>query len=185
MKTKQFLVVLTVVVLGAGTPQCSAQGLPQPTPEHKAMAREAGNWKAVSKLWLTPETEPMISEASESNALLGELWLLSEYEGNVMGMPFKGMGTMGYDPVKKKYVGTWVDTINPHLQTMEGEYDVATHTLTMYSTGRDVMTSEEKTSKLVSRYLDDNSKVFEMHALVPGKTDEYWKQMEVTYKRAD
>ncbi len=185
MKKMNGLLIAACFALAAGPVVCSAQGLPGPTPEHKAMAREEGTWKAESKFWLTPETEPMVSEATESNKMFGELWLLSKYEGNVMGMPFKGMGTMGYDPVKKKYVGTWVDTMNPHMQTMEGEYDVETHTLTMYSTGIDVMTGEEKTSKLVSRYLDNDNKVFEMHALVPGETDQYWKQMEVTYKRAE
>ena len=36
-------------------------------------------------------------------------------------MEFHGQGQTGYDPNKKKYVGTWVDSISPTIMIMEGD----------------------------------------------------------------
>ena len=56
----------------------------------------------------------MESKGIEKNELLkGGLWLISRFEGEVVGTPFTGIGTFGYDPAEKKYVGTWVDTMTP------------------------------------------------------------------------
>ena len=42
----------------------------------------------------------------------------------------------GYDVHKKKYVGVWVDSTDPHMLLTEGEYDAATHTETATGKGR-------------------------------------------------
>ncbi len=50
-------------------------------------------------------------------------------------MDFHGQGQTGYDPAKKKYIGTWVDSMSPTIMMMEGDFDPRTKTLTMYSKG--------------------------------------------------
>ncbi len=153
------------------------------TSEHKAIAAEAGVWDAQSKFWMAPDTQPMISNAVETNTILGGMWLVSDYRGDMGGMTFVGHGQFGYDPVAKKYIGTWIDTMSPYLSVMEGTRDPATQTLTMISKGRDARTGKESISKMVSKFKDEDHKTFEMYSPVAGQEGQWWKMMEIEYTR--
>ncbi|MEX2168973.1 MAG: DUF1579 domain-containing protein [Pirellulales bacterium] len=173
--------VLCLVAVAASVAQEGEFQAPQPSPEHEQMAREAGVWDAKCKLWFTPDAEAVESDATETNTMLGKFWLLSEFKGNFGGMEFTGRGQFGYDPAAKKCVGTWVDTISPYMQTMEGTYDTKTHTLTMTTEGRDVHTNKVLKGKNVTTYIDNNTKKFEMYG--PGPDGIEFKMMEIMYKR--
>ncbi len=158
----------------------SAQGA---TAEHLALASEVGVWDAQSKFWMAPDSPPMVSKAIETNTMLGGMWLISEFKGDMVGMPFLGRGQFGYDPVTKKFVGTWIDSMNPHLSVMEGSMDESNKRLTMLSQGRDARTGKESISKMVTTYVDADHKTFEMFGPVDGKEGEWWKMMEINYTR--
>jgi len=159
--------------------------MPGPSKEHAVLAADVGTWDATVTLWTAPDAEPMKSKAVETTRPLGEtgLWYISEFRGQFGPMPFEGHGQFGYDPVAAKYIGTWIDSLNPYLSTIEGDFDQATHTLTMLSTGRDPHTGKVAISKMIARYLEDDHRTFEMHAPVEGKPGEYWKMMEIHYQR--
>jgi len=159
----------------------SAQG--RPTAEHRALASEAGVWDAESKFWMAPGTDPLESKAVETNTMMGQFWMVSEYESDLGGMAFQGRGQFGYDPAAKKFVGTWVDTMSPYLSVMEGSMDESKKTLTMMSKSRDPQSGEESISKLVTTYVDEDHKTFEMFSPVDGKEGEWWKMMEINYTR--
>ncbi len=176
--------VLALVVLSLATTSLHAQGpMPQVTAEHAGLAHEIGVWDADTKMWMAPGAEPMASKAVETNKMLGKMWMVSEFRGEVMGMTFVGHGQFGYDPQKKKYVGTWIDTFSPHLSVMEGTMDEATKTLTMMSKGFDPMLGKEVTSKMVSTMIDKDHKKFQIFMPVEGKEGEWWKKMEIEYTR--
>jgi hypothetical protein len=42
-----------------------------------------------------------------------------------------GRSCTGYDPTKKKFVGTWISNMDSHLTVMEGDFNAETKTLTM------------------------------------------------------
>jgi hypothetical protein len=169
------LVALYAVLAGSASAQ-SWQ-----TDEHDILQKDVGTWDAVTKIWPTPNAEPLESRGKETNELLGGLWVVSRFEGDFGGMPFTGSGTMGYDPIEKKYVGTWVDSVTPFLTVMKGDYDPATKTLTMSGDMRDAASGKLSTAKQIARFVDDDTRVFEMH--VPGEDGELFKMMEVEYKR--
>jgi len=173
------LALLLALTISGGA---SAQG--RPTAEHRALASEAGVWDAESKFWMAPGTDPLESKAVETNTMMGSFWMVSEYKSDLGGMAFQGRGQMGYDPASKKFVGTWVDTMSPYLSVMEGSMDESNKTLTMMSKGRDPQTGEESISKLVTTYVDDDHKTFEMFSPVDGKKGEWWKMMEISYTRS-
>jgi hypothetical protein len=102
-----------------------AQSYMEPTKQHEEMAHEEGVWDAEVTMWEKPDSEPTKSKAVETNKMLGKMWLLSEFEGEFAGEKFTGHGHMGYDPIKKKYVGAWIDTMSPFMWTMEGDYQMA------------------------------------------------------------
>ncbi len=178
--------LFAAIVLASCARPALAQETPPlmtPTKAHEEMAHEVGVWDAESTTWEKPDAEPMTSKGLETNKMLGKMWLLSEYEGDYQGMKFQGRMQLGYDPLKKKYVGTWVDTISPFIFSMEGDYDAATHTLTLMMHGTSAMTGKPETAKNVTRYTDEDTKVFEMYMPVEGQDGKWWKMMEIKYKR--
>jgi hypothetical protein len=169
--------------LANGQQQPQQPQTPQATEQHRLLHQDVGTWDAEITIFSPEEgTPPMKSKGTEKNELLpGGMWLVSRFEGEIVGMPFAGVGTSGYDPVEKKYVGTWVDSMSPHLMTTKGEYDPATKTLTSTGEGRDYTTGQPYTAKLVTRFLDKNTRIFEMH--LPGMDGKHWKMMETKYTR--
>ena len=147
----------------------------QAGPEHALLKKMAGTWDTSMK-FMMPGMPPDISKGTETSRMLGDLWLLSDFEGTAMGAPFKGHGIMGYDPAKKKYVGVWVDTMTTHPQLSEGTYDASTRTMTMTAKGTNMMTGEPVDERHVLRCIDDDTMVFEMYqgsATTPILTIEY------------
>jgi len=155
--------------------------LPMATDAHKLFHKDVGTWDATLKVFPGEGAEPMVSKGTEKNELLpGGMWLVSRFEGRVVGVPFTGVGTFGYDPVEKKYVGTWIDSMSPHLTVVKGDYDPATKTMTCTAEGRDFESGEVMTSKHISRYVDDDTRTFEIRA---AKDGEERTMLEIQYKR--
>jgi hypothetical protein len=160
-----------------------AQPAPAALPEHQHLEQEVGVWDATVKFWPTPDAPAMESKARETGEMVGGLWLVSKFEGDFGGIPFTGHGQYGYDPQKKKYVGTWIDSMSPYMQTMEGEYNETENSLVMIGTGRDPQTGAEYKSKNVTRYKEDGTRVFEMFG--PDSEGEMRKMMEIEFRRAE
>lgn len=150
---------------------------------HQALKHEVGTWDVLQKIWMSADAEPMVSKGTETNVMLGQFWIVSDFQCEMMGQPFRGRGQVGYDPSTKKFIGTWIDTMSPVLNRFEGTMEG--NTLTAYSKAIDPATGKEKTTKMVSTYPDANHKTFVAYDPVPGKQDEWQKTMEVMYtKRA-
>ncbi len=183
MNLTKALVRLCVVgaVLSASA---MAQSSPKPTAEHKILADDEGTWDATIKSFAAgPDAEPMVSKGTEVNTVLtGGLWVLSKFDGDFGGVKFEGRGQFGYDPIKKKYVGSWIDSLNPTLSVLEGTYDTKTKTMTYVGDGIDPSTKTKYTQKMVTTTKDDSTRLFTLYIKFDGAADEV-KLMEITYKR--
>ena len=175
---------MTLAVFASAAPlRAQAPEVPKPTKQHEELATEVGVWDADVTMWPAPGIEPMKSKAVETNKLFGKFWLMSQFDGDFGGEKFTGHMMLGYDPAKKKYVGTWTDTMSPFLMTMEGDYDEATKTSTMIGAGTDWQTGKPSKSKMVTRYESDDAKTFEMYVEKDGAPGEWEKHMEIKYTR--
>jgi uncharacterized protein DUF1579 len=159
----------------------TATAQPGPSKEHEIFKNDVGTWDATMKLFGVPGAEPTVSKCTETNELVGGMWLVSRFEGELMGMPFTGIGTWGYDPAEKKYVGTWIDNMSPYPQVLRGDYDAATKTLSAMAESRDPMSGEKVTYQETVRSVDPNTRLFTM-SLPDGKGG-YQKMLEIEYKR--
>jgi hypothetical protein len=154
-----------------------------PGPEHAMLAKNAGRWNATVKSWMDPQGEPEVSEGTEeSEMIFGGRYLSSHFKGSMMGQPYEGMGTLGYDNVKKKYVGTWFDTMSTGIMSFEGDYNPETKEMVCHGRFTDAMTGQEQQCRMVSRFVSDDQHVFEMWGPDPTGRDVKW--MEITYNRA-
>lgn len=166
----------------------SVRGQEQPvsplTQKHELLKQDVGTWDTSIKIWTAPGAEPIASQGQETSELLpGGLWLVTRFEGTMANTPCVGAGTWGYDPIEKKYVGTWVDSMTPHITYITGDYDPETKTMTHTSEGRDPATGEKFTRKSTLRYMDDGTRLVEAYAT--GPDGHSWKMMEVRYKRRE
>lgn len=174
MLTRSLLLALTLSVPLLGQ-------APQATPDHQRLARQVGVWDAALEYLDFNTGRPARSKGtSVRKQPLGPLWLVDSFQAEVMGMPFKGMGTTGYDPAKKKLVGTWVDSMTPSLLVVEGSWDAAGKVMTLSGTGVG-QDGEPARTTLRTTVKHDDEHVFEMFTQLPDGKDV--KLMTITYTR--
>jgi hypothetical protein len=153
----------------------------QPGPEHALLKKDVGTWDATVEMNGPPGTPAMVSKATETVAVTcGGLWQVSEFKGDMGGMAFEGRSTVGYDPAKKKYVGTWVDSTTAGLTLTEATYDPAKKTMTGWLEGPDA-TGKTTKMKEVTEWKDDDTRVFTMFTTAPDGKD--YPIMKISYKR--
>ena len=152
-----------------------------PGEAHKWLEPVVGTWDAKITMWMTPGAPPQESTGtSENKWVLGGRFVEQRYEGNFMGQPFSGVGYTGYDNYKKKYIGTWMDTMGTMMMISQG--DAAGKTLTMTSTMDDIMKGKTVTVKSEIKIVAPDHHVMEMWGPDP-KTGAPFKTMEIHYIR--
>lgn len=149
-----------------------------PGEEHQHMAQGAGEWRQELTFWMAPGGEAQqATSTSTVEAILGGRYLSEEMTGTMMGMPFEGRGTFGYDNAKDQHFMTWVDNMGTGLMVgwgvPEGENKVA------YSgTFVDPATGEDKPFRTVVTEVDANHMIMEMYVPAPDGSGEF-KNMEI------
>ena len=77
--------------------------LAMPGEPHKLFATLAGSWTTTTKEWMEPGKPPTESTGSaEMKMLLDGRFLYQEYNAQMMGQPFSGVGIDAYDNMTKK-----------------------------------------------------------------------------------
>lgn len=119
----------------------------EPQKEHEWLHKLVGEWTYESECSMEPGKPPEKFSGSETVRSLGGLWILCEGRGE---MPGGGMATtlmtLGYDPQKKHYVGTWVGSMMTHLWIYNGSLDADEKVLTLNAEGPNCM-AEGKLAK--------------------------------------
>jgi hypothetical protein len=93
----------------------------KPGKEHELLKKFEGEWDAAAKFMMEPGKEPVPSKGKESGKLiLGGLFLVTTFDADMFGGKFTGHGVLGYDLQKKKYTGSWVDSLNSAMYLVEG-----------------------------------------------------------------
>jgi len=135
-----------------------AQEGPKPGPEHEVLKKLAGDWTLVMKFG-GMESKGTVAYKMD----LGGLWLTGALESELFGAKFQGKSLDSYDPVAKKYVGVWVDSMSTSPMFLTGDYDKATKTLTMSGDGPG-MDGKPTKYKSVSKFTDADTIDFAMYS---------------------
>jgi hypothetical protein len=154
---RRLLVCSFLLCLAAPVPAQQPE-MPKPGPEHEILKKQVGTWDATMRMKMMPGDH----KATAKYEMLGGFWLMGTFEGSMGEMKFTGKEVTGYDPLKKKYVGTWIDSLSPHMIVMESTYDAGSKTFT--STGDGVgMDGKPIKIKGVLTWKDDDTFTFTMH----------------------
>lgn len=168
---------------GAGAPDMEAMmKAMSPGEQHKQLARQVGDWTFTSKMWMDPSAPAMESSGTmQAVSLHGGRYVESTWKGNMMGMPFEGRATDGYDNIGKMYVSSWIDNMSTGIMYSTGTCDAAGKTCTHSGDMWDPMTGQKSTMKSVITWMDDNSYKMEMFGKDPSGKE--MKMMEFMVKR--
>lgn len=172
----------------AGAPNQQAmmealQKAASPGAQHQRLKAMAGTFDTVTRMWMAPDKPPQESKGkAENRMILDGRFLQQDYKGSFMGQPFAGVGLTGYDNLKKKYVGSWVDSMGTSLSVLEGSEDPSGKVLTMSMRTTDPTSGKEVESRTVTRIESEAKHVFEVYDKLP--TGKEVKTMEIVYTRS-
>jgi uncharacterized protein YndB with AHSA1/START domain len=109
----------------------------QPQKEHKWLDKLVGTWTYEAECIMGPGQPPVKCTGTDSVRSLGGLWVLCEGEGEMPGGgKAKTLMTLGYDPAKKTYLGTFVASMMTHLWIYDrGSLDDSGKVLTLETIG--------------------------------------------------
>ncbi|HJT21613.1 MAG TPA: DUF1579 domain-containing protein [Nitrospira sp.] len=152
-----------------------------PGEPHKLFASLAGSWTTTTKEWMEPGKPPTESTGTaEMKMLLDGRFLYQEYNGQMMGQPFTGIGIDGYDNMTKKYLTAWMDTMATGIFFMEGTASSDGKTITLKGSHPEPG-GGKMTHRAIWKIVDNNTQTFEMYG-AHGNGKEM-KMMEITYTR--
>ena len=105
----------------------------EPQKEHKWLEQLVGDWTTEMEGSGGPDQPPMKHTGTETVRSLG-VWV--QCEGVMPGdVAMKTVMTLGYDPAKKKFVGTFIGSMMTNLWVYEGELDATGKVLTLDAEG--------------------------------------------------
>ncbi len=152
-----------------------------PGEPHKLFATLAGSWTTTTKEWMEPGKPPTESAGTaEMKMLLDGRFLYQEYNGQMMGQPFSGIGIDAYDNMTKKYVTAWMDSMGTGIFIMEGTASADGKTITLKGSHPEPG-GGKMTHRAVWKIVDGNTQTFEMYG-THGHGKEM-KRMGITYTR--
>lgn len=153
----------------------------QPGEPHKLFATLAGSWTTQTKEWMEPGKPPAESTGTaELKMLLDGRFLYQEYNGQMMGQPYSGIGIDAYDNLTKKYTTAWMDSMGTGLFIMEGTAGQDGKTITLRGSHPEPG-GGKMTHRAVWKIIDNDNQIFEMYGS-HGKEKES-KFLEIVYTR--
>lgn len=108
---------------------------PELAPQQKWLKQLVGEWDVQFKMYMQPDQPPAETTGTDSVRALGDHWIVAETKTTMMGAPFSGILSLGYDPQKKHFNGTWIDSMGGHLWVYKGTLNDAGDTLTLETEG--------------------------------------------------
>ncbi len=169
---------LSALALCLTLPLAAQEEMPTPGPEHKALAAMVGTWDAEMSV-MGPTGWEKSKGVSKKKMLPGGFWLIDDFQSEVMGQKFVGHGMNGYDPLEKKHIATWTDSMSPFLSVMKGTFDDSGKVLTM--TGKAIGMDGNMTDyRYVTTTKSKDEHLFEMYMKANG---EMMKTLTIKYTR--
>ncbi len=124
-----------------------------PGKHHRELAYFIGKWDVETRMVMPGMKMPPSKGTAEYKWLIPGRWISSEHKGMMMGTPHQSFSIHGFDNFKKKWVTTWVSTMDTAMNRSEGVIVDPTGKVTaQYGTLDEYLTGEhDKPFKTITR----------------------------------
>ena len=157
-------------------------GHAMPGVHHKLLEKMTGSWKLKVKYRMNAETPVVESEGTcERKWILGKRFILEEFDGGTLGLPFQALAIYGYDSFEDKYTSVWVDTMSTAITTNLGTCQEGCKEIRFTGRHGDPWSGVKRPSRGITRFVSDDQHVLELYE--PGSDGKEFKVLEVTYTR--
>jgi len=165
-----------------------------PGEHHDRFEFLAGKWDSTYTIWMEgPDKPPVIGKTVVSSKLIfGGRFLETrmsgithmEFNGEKMEVPIEGIGYLGYDNFKQKYVHFWIDNGGTGIYYSEGTSDESGKVTTFFSTVDEWQTGErDKPYKMVQTLIDkDTIKMVLYDLTMPTGRDRVFEERMIRQK---
>ena len=155
----------------------------RPQKEHEWLQKLVGEWASEMSCKMGPDQPEFTTKGSESVRALGGFWTVGDGSGDTPdGKPCSTVMTLGFDPAKGRFVGTFVASVMPMIWHYEGTLDEAGKVLTLDTEGPS-MSGDGRTAK----YRDVVTMVSPDHRMLTSRVlgaDGNWTEfMTAHYRR--
>ena len=154
---KKLFILLACLVLSTVMAQ------EKPGEHHKHLKKMIGTWYFKSKFHTVPGQIVEMNGVEVARMQPGGFWLISDFTGKLMEMPFHAHALMGYEAHKKKYIVTWSDSLGSVLVISSGTCSKDGKTITMVGKGYELIQKREITYKQVYETKDTNTKTYKLY----------------------
>ena len=154
-----------------------------PTEHHKLLGKLVGEWKMAVKYRMNAESPVVESEGTcVRKWILGKRFVLEEFDGGNLGLPFQGLAIYGYDAFEGKYTSVWVDTTSTAMTTSFGTCRQDCKLIAFTGRHGDPWTGSMRSSRGVTRLESDDRHVLELYE--PDSSGKEFRVLEIVYTRA-
>lgn len=96
----------------------------EPVSQHRWLKQLVGEWTYEYECKMGPDQPAMKLTGREKVRMLGDLWVIAESTGEMPdGGSMSSIMTVGFDPAKNRYVGSWVGSPMASMFIYEGQLD--------------------------------------------------------------
>ena len=140
-----------------------------PGPQHADMAKDVGKWTGALKMWMDPAAPPQETTTTKEVKMdMDGRYSVEDEMSMMMGMPYHGHNTVGYDKFRGEYVFTYYDNMSTGFFTGAGKPDADGKTLTFNCKMDDPMTNRKDVpTRIVIKKIDNDHNTFEMFTQSP------------------
>jgi len=154
----------------------------EPQQEHQWLHKLIGEWSYEHESTCAPDQPPVKVTGTERVRSLGDLWVLCEGQGEMPGAGTSySLITFGYDPAKKRFVGSFISSVMTHFWVYDGELDSSSKVLSLNAEGPSFTVPGQMAQyKDVIEFKSDNERTLTAYVLTDGQWNE---MMRATYRR--
>lgn len=153
-----------------------------PGKNHEHLASGVGSWDLTIEVWRTPDAESVVSAGTaEARWILGDRFVETTYEGQILGHPFQAQSVEGYDNHAEEYVSTWRDTMGTYTMVFRGGCEEECQMRTVSAEITDPVSGQKFINKRVTTVVDEDHYTYESFIVTPSGAE--FKNMELVAER--
>lgn len=151
--------------------------------QHHWLRKFVGEW-TYEGVCVMDANAPMTFKGVERVRAIGDLWIVGESTGEMPGgAPATMILTLGFDPRKGCYVGTWIGSMMSNIWAYDGHLDGGERVLTLETEGPSIANPEKTASyKDITEWKSDDLRAF--RSVMLGDGGEWKELVNMEFRRA-